>query len=346
MSTNAPRGTTASPGTRPVRLVGALLAALMILLLVSSHGRAADAAAVADPVADPAAPAATVTVSDTTAPGTTPAADTAAPADSVGGTTSTPSEAPPATPAPGTTPGIYAPDDPTQSSEATPIGPAEGPDAAPGTVTIVDHPDLPLSNPGDAKSAAAGSTYTYKPETADPTTAGRDTGVGQMAWIAPAAPDAAPLEAARGTAAARSVVPSRPSAGGSAPFTARLADPLAYPKPLGSNRGAPESPAGAAKKITVVRTSSPIGVDGALPAAFTAPVLSGGGGPTSLFEMLAGYVLPGAANPASGVMLMLFPLAILLAALTPRLPRLHLLGIVSETGSGSPGFNPVALRPG
>jgi len=66
----------------------------------------------------------------------------------------------------------------------------------------------------------------------------------------------------------------------------------------------------------------------------------------SLLQMLAGYVFPGASNSSSGAILLLFAAALLMATLTPRIPRLHLATLVAQRGAGCPGYNPVALRPG
>jgi len=66
----------------------------------------------------------------------------------------------------------------------------------------------------------------------------------------------------------------------------------------------------------------------------------------SILELLAGYVFPGAANSNNGAILLLFSLALLLAVVTPRIPRLHLTTLVAQRGAGCPGYNPVALRPG
>lgn len=68
--------------------------------------------------------------------------------------------------------------------------------------------------------------------------------------------------------------------------------------------------------------------------------------PHSVLEMLAAYIVPGGTSPSSGVVMLLFPLALLAAIFTPRIPRLHLATIVAERGAGPSGFNPVALRPG
>jgi len=66
----------------------------------------------------------------------------------------------------------------------------------------------------------------------------------------------------------------------------------------------------------------------------------------SLLQMLAGYVFPGASGTNSGAIILLFTVALLLATVTPRIPRLHLTTLVAQRGAGCPGYNPVALRPG
>lgn len=66
----------------------------------------------------------------------------------------------------------------------------------------------------------------------------------------------------------------------------------------------------------------------------------------SILELLAGYVFPGAASNTNGAILLLFSLALLMAVVTPRIPRLHLTTLVAQRGAGCPGYNPVALRPG
>ena len=61
---------------------------------------------------------------------------------------------------------------------------------------------------------------------------------------------------------------------------------------------------------------------------------------------LAAYVIPGAANNAAGTLFLLFSIAIVVAIVTPGIPRLHTRGIVAQRGTGCRGFHAVALRPG
>ena len=76
------------------------------------------------------------------------------------------------------------------------------------------------------------------------------------------------------------------------------------------------------------------------------PIAVGTASGPSLLEILAGYAFPGAANAPSGAILLLFPLALLIAALVPRLPRLHLGVLVAASGGGAAGYRAIALRPG
>lgn len=365
MSTHAPRGITASPGNRPARLVGVLVVALLSVLLVTSSAFAADVVAVADTPTDTGSSAATTPLGDLpTGVGNVPAAtdadttDTspapATPPASTGGTTTpaTPAQdadTTPATPASGTPSGIYAPDPPVVDPTTT-VSPTGGPDAVPTTspLVITGTPDAPVPA-ADAKPGTATTTVATKAEATDGTTAGRDTSVAPQLWSTAAVPDAVPVTDAKSPAVTGTATgsPDTPSAvvGVSANVTALTPTPRPL-GPTGEGSGRDVAPATASTTVETVRQASPRTIDGEAPVEFTTPVLRSGGGSAGLLEVLAGYVIPGAANPASGVILVLFPVAILLAGLTPRLPRLHLQGIVSESGGGAPGFNPVALRPG
>lgn len=355
MHTTTPRGTSASPGRRPARLVGAVLAALSASLVFVGSGFAATTAEapytgapteVAQPA--PETPPPTTDPAATEGPVTDGTAAEGAATDGAvtdGTTVTDPAPAP----ADGsvTAPGIYVPEPVVAADPATPpaADPAPAPAAGVPTVVPVVVPSGPDAVPGVTDHTVV---VPFKPDTpvtaVTTTTTGRDSTAAPQVWSAPAVPDTpdAPAAAVETT----TVVPVRPEPAPVVVDRAPVATPPSF-APGGRLVDAPDAAAPVvAREVPTVRSASPESLDGAPPPELRTPGITYSGGDGGILEVLAGYVFPGAGSTQSGAILLMFPLALLLAGLMPRLPRLHLQGIVSETGAGARGFDPVALRPG
>lgn len=262
-----------------------------------------------------------------------------------------------------TAPVASAPVPTTTTTPATsPAGTAD-PIAASKSLPV-SGPDAPA--PGDVIKATGASVTAV----ASPSGAGQAPATDRQT-LAPAvsgAPDRLVIRNTTGAATPDSRVATDTHSAGAAPAAAtttarRTTHPVPSPDRLGvrlsTDATRPDT------VLTGVRTASPtVGrtvsrkavpsfleaptADPATSTRIAAPSFGAGAGTTGsgLLQVLANYVFPGVSNNASGAILLLFPLALLLAALTPRIPRLHLQTIVAERGSGCPGYNPVQLRPG
>jgi|GEM_PF-5147742 len=256
-----------------------------------------------------------------------------------------PTPEPEPAPVPEPAPGPYVP--PTDS------GPVAPPSSTPIILIPVDvpvaaRPDLPTAPPPVLTTPGG------RPDTptavAVPTT-GRDA-TGGDTWTAPSVPVVPDTPVVR-PAAKPVVAPVAPRAT-AAPVVQRLNEQDAYPaqtlirgpteQPLAPQRIA-TSPERTAPAVTVVSPRAARVADEPLELT-SPPYTPPSRDHASLLEILAGYAFPGAGSQSSGAILLLFPLALLLAALTPRIPRLHLQTIVAARGAGSAGYRAVALRPG
>jgi hypothetical protein len=326
------------------RLLCVLASAGVIAALVAGP---AAAQTVAEPATEPApvvvepTPAETPTggepAEEPTGPVTEVPADPVTPPPVVEEPPPATEEPPPAEPVAGA-PNPYLP--PSPSSSPVPTGPAPvivipvaaaptgGPDA-PTTggdtlvVTLPAQPARPDTAVTPVARDTAGPQVVAEPSVAVPpdrTPPVADTPVPAPVAVAPATPAVAP-----GTTSLTSNMEARELAP-APPADAVRTDRREAPAALNTKPAASET--GAARDLVVT------------PAFGT-----GDGRSAGLLQVLAGYAFPGVSNQ-TGAILLLFPLALLLTALTPRLPRLHLRTIVSDRGAGPAGFNAVALRPG
>lgn len=353
MHTTAPRGSSASPGRRPARLVGAVMAALSASLMFVGSGFAATTAEapytgapteVTQPAPETPPPTTDPAATDGSATDGTAAVGTVTDGTVTDGATVT-DPAPAPTDGSVTAPGIYVPDPVVAADPATAPAPAPAPVAQVPTVVPVVVPAGPDAVPGVTDHTIV---VPFKPDTpattATTTTTGRDSTAAPQVWSAPAVPDTP--DAPEAAAERATVIAVRPEPQPVAVDRAPVAPPPSFTAGGRLVDPAPVAAAPVVREVPTVRSASPESLDGAPPPELRTPGITYSGGDGGLLEVLAGYVFPGATNTHSGAILLLFPLALLLAGLTPRLPRLHLQGIVSETGAGARGFDPVALRPG
>lgn len=352
---------------RRSRIVGLLLGTLVagLVSVAPALGQTT-----AEPYAPPADQPAAIAPEQSTA---TPPADpgTTTPPGDTTGTPATDdpsagSEPPPATdpstaPAPDASPGPYTPPAGDGTATATPP-----PTAQPVIYIPVDVPAAGPDQPatGTPKTLVATvpvSTGPDAPVTAAPVITHDGTAGAGRVWAAPAVPvtpdtPVTPATTRRQTppatpaAAPAHAVPAARVAGvtarelvGDVRTADRPALVVGASDPLRTSVARPEPPP--APRVVNLRHRTDQELGGPV-IEITSPPFVPGGGHAGLLEILAGYAFPGATNPASGAILLLFPLALLAAALTPRLPRLHLRTIVAERGAGLAGFHAVALRPG
>lgn len=333
-------GRSAPPRSRLARALAATVVALALSASAAVGAEAvADQQAVTDqavavpaptPVGSPTSP------EPTTEPATDPLADPATP---VSEAPTTPVVVDPTAPDPvadgGTAPAPPAPADPTAPVQPivtppTPIDvPAQGPDAAPGTGT---------TTPAGASSASLPAT----PPAATPATAPDPVVIPDRLPVA--ARDAADLPAA--TPDRRPVAPAAERPKDALPTVELLPQfvTASGDTALRQAADAPPIPPAVKRIQEAVKESAratSLQVSLHIPLTVTAPDERG-----SILQLLAGYVFPGAASNNSGAIILLFSVALLIAMVTPRIPRLHLATLVAERGAGCPGYNPVALRPG
>ncbi|HWH15485.1 MAG TPA: hypothetical protein VNT51_12125, partial [Miltoncostaeaceae bacterium] len=251
-----------------------------------------------------------------------------------------PAPAPPAE-TPG---GVYTPPD---TAGTTPPPATAAPTIyIPVDVPVAARPDQP-AGPTIVTTIPPGARPDA-PTGAGPAPAGRDDLGGADLWVAPSVPVApdAPRRVADAPPPAGAEQPAAP-----APVQVLLPQAIDPTAPL--MRGT-ESPLVSSTPTTPVRAESPVTrappPDEAVstppvrlvPPPYTAPSREH----ASLLEILAGYAFPGAGTQPSGAILLLFPLALLLAAVAPRIPRLNGRTLVDARSSGCAGYRAIALRPG
>ncbi len=258
--------------------------------------------------------------------------------------TPAPVETPTPSPAPAPAPAPIGTVGPGGGANAVPLQPlASGPDTrAPVLAIVTDKPDVApvaavtVASSADAPPVAATTTrvntgalsgpdVVVQADVADHVTTLTE---GTRRALAPAAASASPT-AAPSQATFQSLDLRGHAATSAAGADRRAVSPAKKPV-TASDLLAPPAPA-ATYTTQIVPPSFGVGSSH---------------GSSGILEMLAGYVFPGAANNSGGALLLLFPLALLMAALTPRIPRLHLHTVIAQSGAGCPGFDPVLQRPG
>jgi len=334
-------GRSAPPRSRIARALAAAVAALAL----TASAALAQPAAVADPAptaaqaplaSPPSSPEPDSQVAPTPAPPVVQPAPVEDPSGALTGPATPVAEAPPATSVPGTAP------EPTDGSTAPGttdpvVAPPPVTGITPITVPLVDvPPGRPDPSPAATVPAPSPEPVAVAPVTATPAPVAAPERL----------PEAAPAD---DPPAAETPAPAK---------VAPVAPPMTLSPNLTTDGSAATALASAAPAVGTANRVSPLAVkQQAQPKVaaekftqLTVPLVGSqadrAGDSGSILQFLAAYVFPGAASNMNGAILLLFPLALLLAALTPRVPRLHLATIVAERGTGTPGYNPVAQRPG
>ncbi len=288
------------------------------------------------PAAEVPAPISTSATPATTNPGPAPPPSTVPAASDP--TAAAPAAEVPTTPAVGTTPAATVVDAPVTGPDQAPATPAARPDATAPANTTPARPTSDATLPGHP-STPANTVETVAPKVAGPARVTAATAIPTAPDILPTAtnktnvasgtPPVAPSLnlAATNTpsrSAAGSFGSSRPSAMDSVPPSTLTTEPAA-PK-LSTKTEATAEPA---LKLTLASGSVP-----------------GGGGDRNFFETLAGYFVPGALNNSGTGLLLLIPVALLLAAWAPPRVRILLSALRFAPGGLRVGYASVGLRPG
>lgn len=362
--------------TSPARSLLARIALAVACVAAVPQLASAAASATDAPAAD-AAVTATPMGTDTSTPATDPNATVTpqepGPVVVVPETPATEPAAPPVAtePTPAPTDSAYAPPPVEPAPVPTPVvtAPATNPAGTADPIAAskalpVSGPDIPA--PADVtKAVAAGVTTISTPASTTQATPDRQA----MAPAVSGSPDRLVIKSTTAAAAAtpdsrvatdtRGVggVPANIAAAGRTPAAAPTLDTLGM-RLTSNGRDAAAimgvrtaAPPTVGRKVSTKNVPSFLDKPTADPGTQTrilAPAFGAGSGESGsgFLQVLANYVFPGVSNNASGAILLLFPLALLMAALTPRIPRLHLQTVVAQRGSGCPGYNPVQLRPG